>query len=133
MGASSDPGSTPPPQGSALDRRDLVRLGILALVLLVVTGVVALASGGGGGDSTVAATAQKATGLVTNVTADRLVLRPLDGGKEMTFAIRPTDVRRLDVFHLQTHASQGLPTTVTYEHDGGTLYATSAVDAVPTP
>jgi hypothetical protein len=112
-----------------MSRRDLVRLGALVLVLLAVTAIVALASGGGSDDAPVAA---EVTGVITSVTTDRLVLRPAEGGREMTFSIRPTDVRRLDIFHLQTHSSQGLPTRVSYERDGGTLYVTDAVDAVPT-
>jgi hypothetical protein len=115
-----------------MSRRDLVRLVVLVLVLLAVTGIVALASGGGDDDDKAPAAAE-VTGVITSVTTDRLALRPLEGGREMTFSIRPTDVRRLDIFHLQTHSSQGLPTRVSYERDGGTLYVTQAVDAVPTP
>jgi hypothetical protein len=121
----------PPPADRPFDRRDLLRITGLLAVLAVISVVAAVASGGGSGGDDGPKRAE-VVGVITTVTADRLVLRPADGGEEMQFAVRTSDARRLDIFHLETHSAQGLPTRITYERDGGTLYAVSAIDEVPT-
>src|SRR4051794_30690429 len=118
--------------GGGFERRDLVRLGALIVVLLVVSGAIALASGGGGGGAKGSGPNRgEVTGVITTVTQDRLVVKPLDGSAEQTFAIRGIDVRRLDLFHLQQHSAASLPTKVVWLRDGGTRYAISAADAIP--
>jgi hypothetical protein len=124
--------SEQPHEHGSFDRRDLIRLGLLIVVLLVVSGVIALASSGSGGsDKGTGPNRGEVTGVITTITEDRLVLKPIDGGAEETFAIRGVDVRRLDLFHLQQHSAQSLPTTVVWLRDGGTRYAISANDAIP--
>jgi hypothetical protein len=113
------------------DRRDLLRLSAFLLILLAVAGGIALATqGGSDSESGVPASGQgQVDGLVVTVTPEQLVLRPSDGRANMTFAIRQTDRQNFDVFHLQQHAADGLPTRVTYVAEGGTLYALRADDA----
>lgn len=113
-----------------MERRDLVRLTLLIVVLLAVSGLIGLAStgsdDGGGGPSR-----GETLGVITTVTQDRLVLDPADGGPAQTFAIRDVDARRLDLFHLRQHSAQRLPTRVLWLDDRGTRYAVDAIDAVP--
>ena len=59
----------------------------------------------------------------------RLVLRPLDGGAEVTFTIRPEDVGNFDIAHLQSHSSVGIPTRIYYDEEGTTRYAVYKEDA----
>ena len=117
------------------DRRDLLRLTGFLVALLVVAGAIMLATQGGGSDSGEQAAAggqQQIDGLVMQATSELLVLRPSDGSAERRFAIRPTDAPKFDVFHLQQHAADGLPTRVTYVEQDGALYALRADDA-PVP
>ena len=118
--------ATKPQQG--LDRRDLVRLGGLILVLLAVVAVVLLASGGSSSEPTTG----QMDGVLTEVSQAKLVLQPSSGGGPETFSIRPEDVHRLDIFHLEQHAADSLPSIVFYEEVGGTKFATR-VDDGPTP
>ena len=115
------------------DRRDLLRLTGFLVALLVVAGAIILATGGGSGDSGSddgrAGGAQQVDGLVLEVTSERLVLRPSAGGDPMEFTIRAVDQPSFDVFHLQQHAADGLPTRVTYLEDGSVKYALRADDA----
>lgn len=111
-----------------MNRSDLLRLGALLVGLLAVTAVVVLVTQGGA-EKDSAARMATVEGVLTEVGPDRLVLTPTDGGAPMTFRVRPSDARRLDLFHLQEHSAQGLPTVVTYEREGATLYAVDAQDA----
>ena len=117
--------TTEPPQTSGLDRRDLLRLAGLIAALLVLVGVVLLAGGGGGPAET---TSGRMTGILTTVSDTRLDLRT-DTGDTQAFAIRPQDRRNLDLFHLQQHSADALPSIVHYEEEGGTLYAVRVDDA----
>lgn len=110
-----------------MPRSDLLRMAAVLAVLLVVTAGILLTSGGSGSGGR--GEVSTVTGVLTQVADERLVLRPDDGRAELTFQLRPEDARRLDLFHLQEHSSQGLSTIVTYERDGGTMYATRADDA----
>lgn len=112
---------------TTMSRRDLVRLGGLLVALLAVTGVLLLVTGGGGGSSSLPAATME--GVLKDVTRDRLVLQPSDGSPATTFEVRPEDARRLDLFHLQQHSSQGLSTIVTYERKNAKLFAVAARDA----
>ena len=107
-------------------RGDLVRMGAILLGLLVVTGALLLVTSGGGGASTV----KRGTvdGTLLSASEQGIVVQPADGGPVQSFAVRPIDVRRLDFFHLQTHASQKLPSRVFYEQEGGTRYAVRVDD-----
>ena len=111
---------------TGLSRRDLLRLGGLLAALLAVALVVVLA-GGSSGKSTTAAGQQR--GVLTSVSDQRLVLQPEAGGKPQTYAIRPEDRVRLDLFHLQQHAADALPSIVFYDQVGKTRYATRVDDA----
>ena len=121
--------TTERPTPPGLDRRDLLRLGGLLLALLAVVGVVLLASGGEGGSER---TSGRVQGVLTEVTDARLVLQPAAGGSTQEFAIRPEDRRKLDLFHLQQHASDALPSIVHFEQVGDTRFAVR-VDDAPTP
>jgi hypothetical protein len=117
------------------ERRDLLRLAGFLAALLVVTGAIVLAtSGGSKGDDgpRAAAGAQTMDGIVMQVDAVKLVLRPSAGGENVTFEIRAVDQPNFDVFHLQQHAADGLPTRVSYLQDGSRRYALRADDA-PVP
>ncbi|CAA9531886.1 MAG: hypothetical protein AVDCRST_MAG85-3754 [uncultured Solirubrobacteraceae bacterium] len=114
------------------DRRDLLRLVGFLAALLVVTGAIVLAtSGGSKGDDgpRAAGGAQTLDGIVMEVDAVKLVLRPATGGENVTFEIRAVDQPNFDVFHLQQHAADGLNTRVTYLQDGTRRYALRADDA----
>lgn len=106
-------------------RRDLLRLGAVLLGLLAVTGVLlaTTASDGGGPAGPRGGTMD---GVLQSVTPQELVLAPSDGSATVRFAVR--DPRQLDLFHLQTHARDRLPSRVFYERDGETLYATRVDD-----
>jgi hypothetical protein len=110
-------------------RSDLVRMAAVLAALLVVTGAVLLLTGGGSGDRV----SESATvdGRLTVVEQTRLVLQPNDGGPQQTFSIRPTDVARLDLPHLETHAADQLPSRVFYETEGSTRYAVRVDDLPP--
>ena len=110
---------------AGLDRRDLLRLVGLIVALLAIVGVVLLAGGGGSGER---ATGQ-VRGVLTEVSDTRLVLEPDSGGGSQEFIIRPEDRPRLDIFHLEEHAADQLPSIVHYERDGNRRYATRVDDA----
>ncbi|HEV2999854.1 MAG TPA: hypothetical protein VGW75_03855 [Solirubrobacteraceae bacterium] len=116
------------PEATGLDRRDLLRLGALIAALLAIVAVVLLAGGGGGASPVSLGQVQ---GVLTEVTSDRLVLQPADGGAPQEFSIRPHDQRRIDLFHLRQHAADALPSIVHYEEADGTRYAVRVDDAPP--
>jgi hypothetical protein len=68
------------------------------------------------------------TGVLTEVADTQLTLRTADGDTQ-SFVVRPQDQRNLDLFHLQTHAADALPSIVHYEQEGATLYAIRVDDA----
>ena len=113
---------------SGLERRDLLRLAILVVALLVVTGAIALATDGDGGPAP-SKTMQRAEGIVTRVSQTEVVLQPTDGGPEITFSVLPEDARRIDLFHVQQHAQQQLPSEVLYRQEGDARYAVFVNDA----
>ncbi len=118
------------------DRRDLIRLAAVLTALLVLAGGIMLLTQGGAddGDSGAAADGTQliVDGVVTEVTPEKLVLRPNDGTPLMTFLIRATERPSFDIFHLQEHAADGLSTRVTYVKQGERTYALRADDA-PVP
>ena len=117
------------------ERRDLIRLAGLMVLLLVATGAVLFATKGESSSSPERASADQlqVDGIVMEATSDRLVLRPTTPNSgDMAFEIRPVDRKAFDVFHLQQHAADGLATRVTYVKDGDAMYALSAIDA-PVP
>jgi hypothetical protein len=109
-----------------MDRGDALRLGGLLAALLVVVAIVLLAGGGGGSDPP--ATGQ-VRGILISVTDQELVLQPDSGGDRQTYKIRPQDRQRLDLFHLQQHSADRLPSILYYERSGDTKYATRVDDA----
>jgi hypothetical protein len=110
------------------ERGDLVRMGAILVGLLVVTGAILVAtSGTGGGKATTARGTVDGT-LLSASQEQGIVVQPADGGPVQRFSVRPIDVRRLDFFHLQDHASQKLPSRVFYEQEGGTRYAVRVDD-----
>ncbi len=111
-------------------RSDLIRMGAVLAALLAVTGV-ALFFTQGGSTCGGADRFQTVDGRLTAVDQTRLVLQPAAGGPPQTFAIRPIDVRELDIAHLQSHMAQGLPSRVIYEQDGATRYAVRVDDLPP--
>ena len=115
-----------PPTPAGLDRRDLLRIAGLIVALLAVVGVVLLASGGGGGGER---TTGQMHGILTEVSESRLVLQPSSGGDPEEFTVRPQDRRNLDLFHLEQHSADALPSIVHYEQQGGERFALRVDDA----
>jgi hypothetical protein len=100
-------------------------------VCLVAVGLIMLFGGGSSEPSKPASAEGKAyvDGTLVVVEESRLVLKPADGGADVTFAIRPEDVGNFDIAHLQSHSSVGIPTRIFYEEQGGTKYALYKEDA----
>lgn len=119
----ADPG---PSASAGLDRGDLLRIVGLIAALLAVVGVVLLASGGDGGGKR--STGQM-HGVLTEVGETRLVLQPSTGGDAEEFTVRPQDRRNLDLFHLEQHAADALPSIVHYEQEGDERFAVRVDDA----
>lgn len=103
---------------------------IVAALLLGTLLAAALVFGGGGsgGSERLPTSSPTADGTLTTVEPDRLVLRPFDGGQDLTLSVRPKDVDRLNLPHLRAHASSGLGTRVYYERSGKRYFAIAAVD-----
>jgi hypothetical protein len=116
-------------QPAGLDRRDLLRIVGLIAALLAIVGVVLLL---GGNSASERSTGQE-QGVLTEVTETRLVLQPPAGGKPVAFTVRPQDREQLDLFHLETHASDQLPSIVFYEQIGDERFATRVDDAPVNP
>ena len=110
-------------------RSDLVRMAAILVGLLVVTGAILLATGSSGGGESSSVARGTVDGTLLSASQDQgIVVQSSDGGPVQRFAVRPIDVRRLDFFHLQDHASQKLPSRVFYEQEGGTRYAVRVDD-----
>jgi hypothetical protein len=78
-----------------------------------------LAGTGSGGGSGVPANARSMDGVLTTVSQTELVLQPSDGSAPVRFALTPADARRLDLFHLQLHARDRLPSRLFYTQSSG--------------
>jgi hypothetical protein len=116
--------------GAGFDRRELLRLGGFLAALLLIAGAIMLITGGGsdskaGGPVTQA----QAVGVLTEVSAERLVLQPSDGSAPIQFTIRPQDARTIDLFHLQQHSQDQLQSIVFYETDREQKYVLRVDDA----
>jgi hypothetical protein len=112
---------------SSSPRSDLIRMGAVLAALLAVTGVALLLTQGSS-DGAGAERFKSVDGRITAIDQTGLVLQPAAGGPAQSFTIRPSDVRRLDIAHLQTHMAQGLPSRVFYEDDGAARYAVRVDD-----
>lgn len=109
-----------------------LKLLLAAIVACLAAVGVILLFGGGSSEPSKPASAQDLPyidGTLVIAEETRLVLRPADGGSEVTFAIRAEDVGNFDIAHLQSHSSIGIPTRIYYEEDGGTRYAVYKEDA----
>lgn len=110
------------------------RLGALLAAIaacLAIVGLILL-FGGGSSEPGKPASAQDlpyVDGTLVVVEQTRLVLRPIDGGAEIGFTIRPEDLGNFDLAHLQSHSSVGIPTRIYYEEKDGTKYAVYKEDA----
>ena len=113
-------------QTTGYDRRDLLRLGGLLAALLAIVALVLVLGGGGSGSERSTGRLQ---GVLTTVEQTKLVLQPQDGGAPTEFTIRPEDRQRLDLFHLEQHAADSLPSIVHFEKVGDKRYATRVDDA----
>jgi len=113
-------------QPTGFDRRDLLRIAGLIAALLAVVGIVLLAGGGGGSGERETG---RMEGVLTEVSEARLVLQPARGGEPETFTVRPQDRRNLDLFHLEQHAADSLPSIVHFERVDGERYAVRVDDA----
>ena len=103
-----------------------MRTGAILLGLLAVTAVVLLVTHGASGKA--GGRVESRDGMLTVVEPTRLVLQPTTGGGPVTFAMHPIDARRMNLLHLQAHRDQGLASRVSYQREGGTLYALRVVD-----
>lgn len=126
-----DHANEPGPPADDYQPPRLVYLGIAMTILVAVVGVVLLFGGGSGEPAKPAAADDlpHMDGTLVVVEEGRLVLRPADGGAEVSFAIRPQDVDNFDIAHLQSHSSVGIPTRLFYEEEGGVKYAVYKEDA----
>ena len=109
-----------------------VKLLVAALVVCVAAVGLILLFGGGSSEPSKPASAEDlpyVDGTLVVAEETRLVLRPSDGGAEITFTIRPEDVGNFDIAHLQSHSSIGIPTRIYYQQDGATRYAVYKEDA----
>jgi hypothetical protein len=77
-----------------------------------------LAGTGSGGSSGPPAGARSVDGVVRSVSQTELVYAPADGSAPIRFALTPADARRLDIFHLQLHARDQLPSRLFYTQTG---------------
>jgi hypothetical protein len=81
-----------------------------------------LLAGSGGGSGSRAGTAPDGSkyldGVLTTVSDSELVLTPSDGSSPVRFELRPIDARRLDLFHLELHARDRLPSRVFFTEEG---------------
>ena len=118
--------ATDTPRTSGYDRRDLIRLGLLLLALLVIVGVVAARRER---RARTRARRGQVTGVLTSVSDQELVLQPNTGGEAIVFTVRPEDVRQLDLRHLEQHAADSLPSIVHYEREGDERFAIRVDDA----
>ena len=107
---------------------------ILAL-LLAASGAVAYALSRGE-DTAPARTAATATtssgtskGVLTKVDDQMIMLSPEGGGAVETYALRPIDRGRIDLFHLVDHVKRKWPVRVVWEEVDGTRYAARVDDA----
>lgn len=101
----------------------------LLLGLLAVTGVLLqLTSGSSRDDGGPSRPEGTMDGVLTEVSEQELVLRRQDGGGEQRFVVRPVDARQLDLFHLETHSRNQLPSRVFFESEGDALYAVRVED-----
>lgn len=114
----------------------LFAVGALAVISLVVLAV--LFSGSSEStkpppafvtDTTAAPQVQRVDGTLTEVSEQRLVLRPFSGEAEMEFVILPEDLPNFDIAHMLSHSSVALPTRIYYERDGDQLVAKYKEDA----
>ena len=109
-----------------------LKLLLAALVVCLAAVGLILLFGGGSSEPSKPASAQDlpfVDGTLVVAEETQLVLRPSDGGAEITFTIRPQDVGNFDIAHLQSHSSVGIPTRIYYEEEGGTKYAIYKEDA----
>ncbi len=124
-----DEQSPPPERGYDPPRLKL----LLAAIAVCLAGVgLILLFGGGSTEPSRPASVRDlpfVDGTLVVAEQTRLVLRPADGGAEITFTIRPEDVGNFDLAHLQSHSAVGIPTRIYYEEDGGTRYAVYKEDA----
>jgi hypothetical protein len=77
-----------------------------------------LAGTGSDGGSQAPAGAQSVDGLLMKVSQTELVLAPLDGSAHIRFPLSPADARRIDLFHLEIHSRDRLPSRVYYIQEG---------------
>lgn len=118
---------SPPPDGHApVSKR--TALVVAALLFGTLVAAALLFGGGGSGDPKLPSSSPTIDGTLTVVEPDRLVLRPFDGGRELTLTVRPENVDRLNLGHLRAHASSGLGTRVYYERSGERYFAIAAAD-----
>lgn len=120
-----------PPPGANDDPPRLMLLLAAIVVCLAAVGLILL-FGGGSSEPSKPASAQDlpyVDGTLVVAEETRLVLRPSDGGAEVTFTIRPEDLGNFDIAHLQSHSSIGIPTRIYYEEEGATKFAVYKEDA----
>lgn len=129
VSTTDEPRDAPPGPESSPPRLMLLLAAIA--VCLAAVGLILL-FGGGSSEPSKPASAQDlpyVDGTLVVAEETRLVLRPADGGAEITFTIRPADVDNFDIAHLQSHSSIGIPTRIYYEEEGGARYAVYKEDA----
>ena len=102
----------------AIERRDLIRLGALVAVLLAATRAILAAGAGSEGGSDRPSGTRSIDGVLTTVSQAELVITPSDGSAPVRFALTPAEARQLDLFHLELHARDRLPSRRFYVQQG---------------
>ena len=107
---------------------NLKRIAVIIGALLLVAGVLLLVSGGGGDRASSDVPRGTMDGILVSATAQEIVLQRQDDGETVRFGVRQSDLRNLDLFHLETHARDRLPSRVHYERGDGALFAVRVDD-----
>ena len=134
MAISTDPEQQrdlPPPEGDDYEPPRMKYLAAALVTCLAAVGLILLFGGGSDEPARPAAAEGLAymDGTLTVVEQDRLVMKPFDGDREVTFVIRPADAGNFDLAHLQSHSVVAVPTRIYYRDEGGTLYGVYKEDA----
>ena len=107
---------------------NLRRIAVIVGVLLLVAGLLIVLGGGGGDRASSDPPRGTMDGILVSATAQEIVLQRQDDGETVRFGVRESDLRNLDLFHLETHARDRLPSRVHYERGDGALFATRVDD-----
>ncbi len=99
---------------------------VVGLLVLSVGVLVATTAGGEGGPEAGGVRTpamEQASGVLTRVADDALVLQPYAERPPLRFVVRPQDRAALDLGHLRQHVGDGTPVRLFFEREGAALLA----------